>query len=38
MLHKTAVTKQWATKWPYIANALFPNCENHGEWSYFRRF
>jgi len=23
MLHNTAVTKQWTTKWPYIANVVF---------------
>ena len=23
MLHKTAGIKQWTTKWPYIANAVF---------------
>jgi len=22
-VHNTAVTKQWATKWPYIANVVF---------------
>jgi len=23
ILHNTAVTKQWTSKWPYIANAVF---------------
>ena len=23
MLHNTAGTKEWTTKWPYIANAVF---------------
>jgi len=23
MLYKTAVTNQWTTKWPYIANVFF---------------
>jgi len=25
------VTKQWTTKWPYIANAVFRNVKNRGE-------
>jgi len=24
MLHNTARTKQWTTKWPYSSNAVFP--------------
>jgi len=38
MLHSTAVTKQWTSKRPYIANAVFRIVQNHGEKSYFRRF
>jgi len=26
-----AVTKQWATKWPYIANVVFGIVQNHDE-------
>jgi len=29
--HNTAVTKQWTTEWPYIANAVFRIVKNHGE-------
>jgi len=25
------VTKQWTTKWPYIANVVFGIAQNHGE-------
>jgi len=32
------VTKQWEETQPYIANAVFRIVQNHGEWSYFRRF
>jgi len=32
------VTKQWMTKWLYIANAVFRIVTNHDEKSYFRRF
>jgi len=31
MLHNTATTKQWTTKWPYIGNAIFSIVKNHGE-------
>jgi len=31
MLHNTAETKQWMTKWPCIANALFRIVHNRGE-------
>jgi len=31
MLHNPAVTKQWTTKWPYIANVVFQVAENRGE-------
>jgi len=27
-LHNTDVTKQWTTKWPYIANAIFRIVQN----------
>ena len=38
ILHNTAVTKQWAAKWPYTGNAVFRIVQNHGEKSCFRRF
>ena len=28
VLHNTTVTKQWMTKWPYIANAVFQIVDN----------
>jgi len=31
LLHNTAVTKQWNTKCPYIADAVFRIVKNHGE-------
>jgi len=31
ILHNTAVTEQWTTKWPYIANAVIRMVKNHGE-------
>jgi len=36
--HNTPVTKQWMSKWPYIANAVYQIIQNLGEKSYFRRF
>jgi len=30
-LYRAAVTKQWTTKWPYIANAVFRIVLNYGE-------
>jgi len=30
-ISQTAVTKQWAAKWPFIANAVFRIVQNHGE-------
>jgi len=26
-----AVTEQWTTKWPYIANVVFRIVQNYGE-------
>ena len=31
------MTKQWTTKWHYVANAVFRIVQNHGESSHFRR-
>jgi len=31
MLHKIAVTKQWTTKWPHVANAVFQILKSCGE-------
>jgi len=31
ILHNTAAQKQWAIKWPYMANAALRIVENHGE-------
>jgi len=31
MFHKTAVTKQWTTKWLYAVNAAFRIVKNHCE-------
>jgi len=38
MLHKTAMTKQWATEWSCIANVVFRIVKSHGEKSDFFRF
>jgi len=32
------VTKQWITKWPYIANAVFPIVQNHAEKCHLGKF
>jgi len=31
MRHNTPVKKQWSTKLPYTANAVFCIVQNHGE-------
>jgi len=31
MFHNTSVTKEWMTKWLYIANAVFRIVKKHGE-------
>ena len=36
--YNAAVTKQWMSKWPYIANAVYQIVQNLGEKGYFRRF
>jgi len=36
--HNTAVTKQWASNWPYVANTVSRIVQNHGEKSYFLGF
>jgi len=30
-VYYTAVKKQWTTKWPYIAKAVFRIVQNHGK-------
>jgi len=37
-IHKAAATKEWLSKWRYIANAILRIAQNYGEQSYFRRF
>ena len=38
LLHNTAVTKQWTSNWPCVANTLCRIVRNYGEKSYFAGF